>query len=599
MPLQYVANRTTRAITIDGRLNDAAWSRAPWTAAFTDIEGSIRPTPRFTTRVKMLWDDQYWYVAAELQEPDLWATIRTRDSVIFRDNDFELFVDPSGTAHRYFEVEMNQFATVWDLFLPKPYREGGHAVNEWNISGLQLAVALRGTINHPRDRDRGWTVELAIPWAAFADSGRNAVPPRAGRPMARELLARRVGRRYRGRRVREADGPLGQAAAGAQLGLESARSNRHARTANVGRRAIRRCTQVKRRTFLELLGAGAASAALAPELGASVRRDPFRAWTWVHGNDTEDAAAWRARFARFRAGGITGVVVGGGNTRLLAGAAHEEGLEFHAWTWILNRSGDAWVKANCPEWFDVNRNGDSSLAKPPYVGYYQWLCPSRPEVRDYLRGIVRNVAEIPGVDAVHLDYIRHPDVILPRGLWSKYNLVQDHEMPEYDYCYCTVCRNKFTAQSGYDPLSVADPTMDVAWREFRWNSISELVTLLSQDVRAHNRQISAAVFPTPALARMQVRQAWEKWPLDAVFPMTYHRFHDQDIPWIGAAVREGVAAIPRTELLYAGLHLPDLDPAALVQAVNVARDAGAAGVALYDSGGLTDAHLAALSSTAQ
>lgn len=179
-PREYLAARRTGALTIDGQLDDPAWARAPWTAAFTDIEGSIRPKPRFRTRVKMLWDDEYWYIAAQMEEPDLWATIRERDAVIFRDNDFELFVDPSGTAHRYFEVEMNQLATVWDLFLVKPYREGGHADNSWNIGGLRIAVGLDGTLNSPRDRDRGWTVELAIPWAAFADSGRNVVPPRTG-----------------------------------------------------------------------------------------------------------------------------------------------------------------------------------------------------------------------------------------------------------------------------------------------------------------------------------------------------------------------------------------------------------------------------------
>lgn len=178
--LRYIANRASGAIGIDGRINTAAWARATWTSDFSDIEGSKRPAPRFRTRVKMLWDDQYWYVAAEIEEPELWATVRDRDSVIFRDNDFEVFIDPSGTGHRYFEVEVNQFATVWDLFLPKPYSEGGHAVNEWNISGLRVAVALDGTINHVGDRDRGWTVELAIPWAAFADSGHNVVPPRPG-----------------------------------------------------------------------------------------------------------------------------------------------------------------------------------------------------------------------------------------------------------------------------------------------------------------------------------------------------------------------------------------------------------------------------------
>ena len=176
----YVAPLARSAVAIDGRLDDAAWRRAPWTGDFTDIEGAIRPTPRHRTRVKMTWDQQYWYVAAQLVEPDLWATIRERDAVIFRDNDFEIFVDPGGRAQRYFEIEMNQLATVWDLFLLKAYRDGGRAESSWNISGLRIAVALDGTLNNPRDRDRGWTVELAIPWPAFADSGRNIVPPRAG-----------------------------------------------------------------------------------------------------------------------------------------------------------------------------------------------------------------------------------------------------------------------------------------------------------------------------------------------------------------------------------------------------------------------------------
>jgi hypothetical protein len=176
----YLAPRAAGPITIDGRLDEAAWRRAPWTARFTDIEGALRPRPPLATRVRMLWDDRCWYIAAELEEPDLWATIRERDAVIFHENDFELFVDPSGSTQRYFEIELNALATVWDLFLPKPYRDGGQAVNGWDAAGLRVAVALRGTLNDPDDRDRGWTVELAIPWAAFADSPGVSLPPRPG-----------------------------------------------------------------------------------------------------------------------------------------------------------------------------------------------------------------------------------------------------------------------------------------------------------------------------------------------------------------------------------------------------------------------------------
>jgi hypothetical protein len=75
--------------------------------------------------MKMVWDDEYLYVAAEMEEPDIWATLTERDSVIFHDNDFEVFIDPDGDTHAYYELEVNALATAWDLMLLKPYRDGG------------------------------------------------------------------------------------------------------------------------------------------------------------------------------------------------------------------------------------------------------------------------------------------------------------------------------------------------------------------------------------------------------------------------------------------------------------------------------------------
>ena len=167
-PERYTCYRAASPVNIDGRIDDSAWRNAPWTPAFVDIEGSAKPLPRFQTRAKMLWDDQYFYVAAELEEPHVWATLTEHDSVIFRDNDFEVFLNPSGDGRNYFEFEINALNTGWDLFLPKPYREGGKADNSWEIPGLKTAVAIDGTLNNPADRDRGWTVEIAIPWTAFA-----------------------------------------------------------------------------------------------------------------------------------------------------------------------------------------------------------------------------------------------------------------------------------------------------------------------------------------------------------------------------------------------------------------------------------------------
>jgi len=167
-PKHYRCPRATSPVRIDGLLDEAAWRKASWTDDFVDIQGAGHPRPRFRTHVKMLWDDAYFYVGAELEDPHVWATLTEHDSVIFHDNDFEVFLNPSGDGRDYFEFEINALNTGWDLFLPKPYREGGSADNSWEIPGLRTAVNVNGTLNDPRDRDRGWSVEMAFPWAAFA-----------------------------------------------------------------------------------------------------------------------------------------------------------------------------------------------------------------------------------------------------------------------------------------------------------------------------------------------------------------------------------------------------------------------------------------------
>jgi hypothetical protein len=160
LPKVYDCPRTGRPVEIDGRLDEAAWTGAPWTDYFVDIEGDLKPKPRFRTRAKMLWDDEYFYVAADLEEPHVWATLTKHDSVIFHDNDFEVFMDPNGDTLEYYEFEINALNTGWDLFLDKPYRHGGKARNDWEIPGLRTAVHIHGTLNDPKDRDSGWSVEM-------------------------------------------------------------------------------------------------------------------------------------------------------------------------------------------------------------------------------------------------------------------------------------------------------------------------------------------------------------------------------------------------------------------------------------------------------
>ena len=103
-----------------------------------------------------------------------------RDAVIFQDHDFEVFLDPGGDTHEYYELEVNALGTAWDLFLVKPYRDGGPALHAWDIAGLRVGVDVRGTLNRPGDRDEGWTVELALPWETLREAAPGRRAPRDG-----------------------------------------------------------------------------------------------------------------------------------------------------------------------------------------------------------------------------------------------------------------------------------------------------------------------------------------------------------------------------------------------------------------------------------
>jgi len=180
-PKKYVCYRSEKPLTIDGKMTENSWQKADWTDFFIDIEGNSKPEPYFQTRVKMLWDDDYFYFGCEMEEPHIWAKLKERDSVIFYDNDFEIFIDPDGDTHNYYELEMNAFNTVWDLFLSKPYRDQGCKVlDSWDIQGLKSAVYIDGTLNDPSDIDKGWSVEVAIPWKVLEECT-NSCPPKQGK----------------------------------------------------------------------------------------------------------------------------------------------------------------------------------------------------------------------------------------------------------------------------------------------------------------------------------------------------------------------------------------------------------------------------------
>ena len=175
-PMYYTVQRTTDSIRVDGDLNEESWRRAEFSPSFVDIRGGSYELPYLDTKFKLLWDDNYLYIAAVLEENDIWATYIERESIIFHENNFEIFLDPDMDTHDYMEYEINALGTEWDLLMERPYRNGGPSITPWNFEGMKSAIYLNGTINDHSDKDSSWQIEIAIPFNAIESELKNKVP---------------------------------------------------------------------------------------------------------------------------------------------------------------------------------------------------------------------------------------------------------------------------------------------------------------------------------------------------------------------------------------------------------------------------------------
>lgn len=169
-PPVYFCPRAKGEWKLDGKIHKPFWENVPFTGDFLDISGPDFPTPRFRTRAKMCWDDENLYIAALLEGPEIWANITKRDSVMYYDNDFEVFVDPSSSGHNYMELEMNAFNTQWDLMLTHPYRDGGRSISCWDIPGVETAVYIEGEVNNPNVDNKFWSVEIKLPFKPLMET---------------------------------------------------------------------------------------------------------------------------------------------------------------------------------------------------------------------------------------------------------------------------------------------------------------------------------------------------------------------------------------------------------------------------------------------
>ncbi|MEC3907182.1 family 10 glycosylhydrolase [Tamlana sp. 2201CG12-4] len=331
-------------------------------------------------------------------------------------------------------------------------------------------------------------------------------------------------------------------------------------------------------------------------------KETFKFSTWITSNKEKSNDTYAKEFAKYKEGGIDEILINTGTDpkelERLIPVAKEAGLKVHAWIMAVNRPGDT-VALKHPEWYQVSRDGKSCFDTRPYVNYYQWLCPTREESRNHILGLVEGLSKVEGIASVHLDYIRFPDIFLPVGLLPTYNLKQDTEMAEYDFCYCDECVNAFEKLHHKNPRESENTSIDMEWKNFRLNAIKALVDDAYQIVHKHNKNLTAAVFPYPEMADHMVRQRWDKWDIDEVYPMIYHGFYNEEIDWVGYATKQGVTDLEaKSTLINTGLYLPDFKTEEdLKEAILFAKNSGAKGVAFYEGPNLTEAHYKAIKAT--
>ena len=325
-------------------------------------------------------------------------------------------------------------------------------------------------------------------------------------------------------------------------------------------------------------------------------KSDFKFGTWITANNKKSNEAYALEFEKYKKGGIDEVLINTGTDPVLLSRitpiAVEKGLKVHAWIMAMNRPGDS-IALTHPEWYAVSKEGKSCFDTRPYVDYYQWLCPTREESRNHILGLVEGLAKVDGIESVHLDYIRFSDIFLPIGLLPKYDLKQETELPEFDFCYCDVCISEFEKIHHKNPKESGNTSIDMEWKQFRLNAVKRVVDEAYEIAHKNNKRLTAAVFPYPEMADHMVRQRWDKWTIDEVYPMIYHGFYNEEIDWIGFATKQGVDDVKGRGIgINTGIYVPPFKSnEELKQAILLAKENGAKGVTFFDGPTLTEEYL--------
>lgn len=318
-------------------------------------------------------------------------------------------------------------------------------------------------------------------------------------------------------------------------------------------------------------------------------------WTWLEDIPSVNV---EAAFAHMEEAGLDAVMLHAASVEDYVKdveLAKKHGIKVYAWVWTLNppRQERPTMLQEHPDWFSVNRNGESVADVKAYVNSYKFLCPALPEVREYLARKVEEICAIDGVEGICLDYCRLIDCVLPISLAYNYNLRQDTEVwAEYDYGYHPAMIEKFMKEYGYDPRELQDPSRDEKWCAFRSAQITEVANIMCEVAHKAGKKVTASPFAAAGLANFMVFQDWPKWNLDMVHPMAYTDFYTMDPSFARDATLSNIKAAGPEVTVMCGVDTElGGDPEFIFDKMDAAFGAGAKGISLYTIEGLNSESL--------
>ena len=153
-----VAHRAIGRITLDGRLDEPDWQRAPVASQFAQTRPDYQPTTRYPTDVRILYDSVNLYIGAFNRDSAGLSTLRMPDlRRDFEPGENDLFAVTLGSLgdHRTsIQLQVSPLGSQADVIA----FDGGEAFN-FNWDALWRVKTTRA--------DSGWTAEIAIPWTSL------------------------------------------------------------------------------------------------------------------------------------------------------------------------------------------------------------------------------------------------------------------------------------------------------------------------------------------------------------------------------------------------------------------------------------------------